>query len=79
MAHLTRHEIRDDEDGRLLATVEPATVAEMVAVVETPLGSDDGRSNWVWVRLANGDLILGCFPQGDTYELVTQTMIRGRV
>lgn len=27
----------------------------------------DGRSQWVWVRLPNGDLILGVLPQGDTY------------
>ncbi len=29
--------------------------------------SNDGRSQWVWVRLQNGDLVLAVFPQGDTY------------
>lgn len=28
----------------------------------------DGRSSWVWVRLADGTLVLGVMPQGDTYE-----------
>lgn len=27
----------------------------------------EGRSPWMWIRLPNGDLIFGCFPQGDTY------------
>lgn len=30
--------------------------------------SDDTRSGWTWVRLADGDLILGFFPCGGTYE-----------
>lgn len=33
---------------------------------------DDGRSQVVAIRLQNGDLVLGFFPQGDTYEYVTQ-------
>lgn len=33
---------------------------------------DNGRSQTVAMRLPNGDLILGFFPQGDTYEYVTQ-------
>lgn len=32
----------------------------------------DGRSNWYWLRLPNGDLVLCTFPQGDTYESVEQ-------
>jgi hypothetical protein len=30
----------------------------------------DGRSQFQWFRLANGDLILGVFPQGDLYEML---------
>lgn len=33
---------------------------------------DNGRSQTVAIRLPNGDLVLGFFPQGDTYEYVTQ-------
>lgn len=37
------------------------------AILSEPNPGDDGWSPWVWLRLANGDLILGRFPQGDTY------------
>lgn len=37
----------------------------------------DGRSAWQWFRLPNGDLIFGCFPQGNTYEEVTQSHLKG--
>lgn len=35
-------------------------------VLNTPV-HDDGRSDFVWMRLSNGDLILGVFPCGETY------------
>lgn len=28
---------------------------------------EDGRSPWKWIRLRNGDLILGVYPRGETY------------
>ena len=71
------HDILDGD--RLLASVEPATCAEVDAVLNAEPDGDHGRSGWMWLRLPNGDLMLGCFPQGDTYEVVTQTMIRGRI
>lgn len=37
---------------------------------------DDGRSGWRWIRLANGDLILGVFPHGDTYFAVEDEVER---
>lgn len=27
----------------------------------------DGRSQWIWIRLPDGDLVLAVYPQGDTY------------
>ena len=30
-------------------------------------GTPDGRSQFYWFRLSNGDLILGVYPRGDTY------------
>ncbi len=33
---------------------------------------DDTRSQVLAIRLPNGDLILGFYPQGDTYEEITQ-------
>lgn len=35
---------------------------------------DDTRSVWMWIRLADGSLIFGCYPQGDTYEVITQRL-----
>ena len=39
--------------------------------VECVLGADpesaDGRSQWVWIRFPDGDLVLSLYPQGDTY------------
>lgn len=46
--------------------VHPAD-KESVSLVLGAEESTDGRSPWVWVRLPNGDLILGVFPQGETY------------
>lgn len=39
-------------------------------VLQAPITSDDvseGRSAWVWIRLATGALVLACYPKGDTY------------
>lgn len=62
----------DNETGEtldkpvLIATASKAdeTVANMV--IDEPIGND-GRSEWQWFRLSNGDLILGVYPRGDTY------------
>lgn len=63
--------VQDDETGlptgRLLAYVGPASNASVALVLERDENDGDGRSNWVWLRLQNGDLVLGVFPQGDTY------------
>ncbi len=40
--------------------------------VELIINSDedkhDGRSEWLWIELANGDRLLGCYPRGEVYE-----------
>ena len=69
---LKAHTVYDiDETGRdtdrVLATVKPASNESVGTVLTASETSEDGRSNWMWVRLANGDLILGVYPQGDTY------------
>jgi len=60
-----------DESGadteQVLAEVKPAPQALVDKVLAAPTTGHDGRSEWVFVRLQNGDLILGVFPQGDTY------------
>ncbi len=52
-----------DSEGQSGYTVKNASLD----VVRTVMGSSE-RSQWVWVRLPNGDLVLGVFPQGDLYE-----------
>lgn len=52
---------------QLLAHVEPAKDEDVRCVLACDEYDFNGRSNWVWVRLQNGELILGCYPQGDTY------------
>lgn len=69
---LEEHDIFDrDEDGydtnQVIAHVRPASSESVVEVLSASQNDPDGRSNWLWVRLASGDLILGTFPQGDTY------------
>jgi hypothetical protein len=48
------------------ATMVDADPEIATKVISAPI-TDDGRSNWKWFRLANGDLVLGCFPCGNTY------------
>lgn len=54
-------------DPCLLAYVRPADGQAVQDVLAAEEESPDGRSGWMWVRLPNGDLILGVYPQGDTY------------
>jgi hypothetical protein len=54
-------------DGDTIAIVHPARQEDVDHVLAQSTEGGDGRSPWVWVRLCNGDLVLGVFPQGDTY------------
>lgn len=63
--HILEHDI-----PTTVAWVHPASKKSIKKVLCADENSVDGRSNWVWVRLANGDLILGVFPQGETYFAV---------
>ncbi len=51
------------------AWIHPASLESVAHVMAQP-ETDDGRSEFVWVRLPCGDLILGVFPRGDTYFAV---------
>lgn len=65
--------MQDDRAEVPIATVHPAKWESVNKVLLAPEGTDNGRSEWVWVRLANGDLLLGVFPRGDTYIEVSET------
>ncbi len=60
----------DDENGNATtqrcAETAPAPVEMAERIAALPVGIDT-RSEWTWFRLANGDLVLGFFPCGDTY------------
>jgi hypothetical protein len=67
-------EMSDDDmaayEGRPVAwSIKPASAESVVTVLDASPDDEDGRSNWVWLHLPNGDLVLALFPQGDTYML----------
>ena len=66
------HVLTADEDHETynLCTIHPAHPASVKLVLDAPERTEDGRSEWLWCRFANGDLMLGLFPRGETYELV---------
>lgn len=74
------HFIRDDEikeEGSdslylPLARVKPAAPEDVAHVLAQPTDSGEGRSEWVWLRLRDGTLALATFPEGDTFEEITQ-------
>lgn len=70
-AHIT--EIDPDEVPRV--HIHPAGQAAVDTVLNAGTGGHDGRSPWMWLRLPNGDLFLGVFPQGDTYWAVEQDAV----
>lgn len=57
-----------------IAKVTPARPdhVERVLLAQKTAPKGDGASDWVWVRLHDGTLILGVFPQGETYELFSE-------
>ena len=57
------------DEGKIpfLVATAPASQEAVDLVLAAPTDGDDGRSEWLWIRLPNGDLILGVYPQGDTY------------
>lgn len=69
MTKLKAHVLYDDEDPeRCIAMVHPASKEIVKMVLAAKVKDPDGRSQFLWVRLPNGDLILGVYPQAGTYE-----------
>lgn len=62
----TNEDWTDVPEGQARAA-DPAA-AEVVTTADAASG--DGRSPWFWLRTHEGDLMLACFPQGDTYFAV---------
>jgi hypothetical protein len=59
----------EDENGQFTQQIAWTTPAKQEDVDRLlPMATDgDGRSEWFWMRLQDGTLLLGVFPQGDTY------------
>lgn len=57
-------------EGRVY--IHPASQESVNLVLSQSEDDADGRSQFCWVRLPNGDLVLGVFPQGETYFAVEQ-------
>lgn len=55
------------ETPRVLGWTVPAAPEIASKVISADVGTGDGRSEWLWLRLANGDLMLAIYPQGETY------------
>lgn len=49
------------------AYIHPASSKMVQLVLNATERDPDGRSEYCWLRLPNGDLMLGVFPCGDTY------------
>lgn len=54
--------------------------AEVTIAVQMTASEEDAnevimshnRSDWTWIRLANGDLVLATYPHGDLYDKMSQ-------
>ncbi|TPL66591.1 hypothetical protein [Mesorhizobium sp. B2-4-1] len=57
----------EDESRHNIMRSKPASDASVETILKADPTSMDGRSNWLWFRLPNDDLIFGCFPEGATY------------
>lgn len=50
-----------------------ATKEEVVKVLSANSDSENGRSEFFWLRFPNGELALATFPRGNTYIEVSDT------
>ena len=64
---------QDYELGESIAYTYPANIDDVNLVLSQDPDDENGRSEWRWLRLNNGDLALIVFPQGDTYMALERT------
>lgn len=55
------------DEPRVLGWLQKANPEIAKIVLDAAPETEDGRSDWYWLRLANGDLMLATFPRGATY------------
>lgn len=80
ISHVTPHYIRLEEsdelnaftdNGGIIAAVHPASAGSIDMMLgRTPIedGTESERSVWMWITLADGTAIFGCFPQAALYD-----------
>lgn len=56
-----------DTDQQAHVYLEDAMPTAVAEVLAADPDDEDGRSQWLWMRFPNGDLVLATFPQGETY------------
>ena len=70
MTKIGDNTIHLDCNGRIVTTIhlKPASTEHALRVIAQSENDPDGRSEWLWITLPTGDVILGTFPMGTTYE-----------
>jgi hypothetical protein len=63
--------ILEDFERKFIGYVFPTKTEDVTAVIQSKIG-DDGRSDWKFIRLSNGDLVLAVYPTGEMYELISE-------
>lgn len=57
-----------EQTDRQIAWIEPANRQDVQRFLMLQQdGSGETRSDWFWMRLRDGTLLFGSFPQGDAY------------
>ena len=60
--------VRDDYDSPGYAFRKIASERQVKSILScNDTSSGNGRSEWFWFTMPNGDQILGTYPQGDLY------------
>ena len=63
----------NEDTDQIIMTLFDATPEHAEQVLTATTEGGDGRSKFYFARLNNGDLMLVCYPQGDTYMEVTDS------
>lgn len=50
-----------------IAQLKRASAESIKRVTTAPVNGFTGRSQWFWIRLADGGLVLATYPRGDLY------------
>lgn len=71
--HWGKHALKYAEAGPA-AIHWPASPEGAIQVILASAEEENGitRSEWQWIRLANGDLILGVYPQDELYSSIEE-------